>query len=66
MYNENIYSKICGWDMTDCQILVRLRKHSRKDVVVNEHGAFYQGVCIAQVKVVKEDKVHGGKLQPTA
>ena len=24
MYNENIYSKICGWDMKDCQILVRL------------------------------------------
>ena len=66
MDKENIYSKICGRDMTDCQILAQLRKHPRKDVVVNEHGAFFQGVCIAHVLVVKEEDGHGRKLQPTA
>ena len=66
MDKENIYSRICGQDLTDCQILVRLRKHPRRDVVVNEQGAFFQGVCIAHVKLVKEEKGHGGKLQPTA
>ena len=66
MYNENIYSKISGRDMTDCQILARLRNHPRKDVVVNEHGAFFQGVCIARAKLVKEEEGHGRKLQPTA
>ena len=66
MYSENIYSRISGRDLTDCQILARLRNHPRKDVVVNEHGAFFQGVCIARVKLVKEDEDHGGKIQPKA
>ena len=66
MYSKNIYSRISGRDLTDCQILARLRNHPRKDVVVNEDGAFFQGVCIARVKLVKEDEDHGGKIQPKA
>ena len=66
MYSQSIFSKICGLDMTDCQILARLRNHPREDVEVNERGAFFQGVCIARVKLVKEEEDHGGKLQPTA
>ena len=66
MYRENIYSRICGRDLTDSQILARLRNHPRKDVVVNEHGAFFQGVCIARAKLVKEEEGQGRKLQPTA
>ena len=63
MYTDGIFSKICGLDLTDCQILARLKSHPRKDVDVNEHGAFFQGVCIARVKLVKEEDGHGRKMQ---
>lgn len=66
MYNESIFSKICGQDLVDCKILIRLRQKPRLDVEINENGAFFQGVCIAHVKLAKEDTSHDRKLQPTA
>lgn len=66
MYQKNIFSRISGRDKVDCRILTGLRQHPRKDVEVNEQGAFYQGVCIAQVRLVKEDDDYDQKLQPPA
>ena len=63
---ENIFERISGRDKVDCRILTRLRQHPREDVEVNEQGAFYQGVCIAEATLVKEDDGNESKLQPPA
>ena len=61
MNNESIFSKICGQNLVDSKILIRLREHPRKDVVVNKHGASYHGVCIADAVLVKEETIYGRK-----